>query len=171
MWLWCILAPCAALCAENQTASPEVLSVTFTLKLLDFVEGFSPQTETHFDLCTYGLNAEESSAFAYLTGQKITSTPWQLKEVTAVSNNSNCDALYIGGQGDTKLLPDLRASANNAFTVSGKTVAEASRAMVVLYFERDRLNFDVYLQHLNEGNFKLSSRVLKLANRIIEGRK
>lgn len=148
-----------------------MLSVTFTLKLLDFVEGFEPLAQPHFDLCTYGVNADEVSAFEYLLTQNVTNTRWRLKPVTPEGNNGSCKALYIGNLSNADLLPQLRESATNAFTLSSKPLGEQSRAMVVLYFERDRLNFDVYLHRVNERHFKLSSRVLKLASKIIEGGK
>jgi hypothetical protein len=120
-----------------------------------------------FNLCVVGTD-EIAAALEPLRGRMVNQQRLRLLRVTESNEARQCQMLFVaedsGPQG-IRLLDALRGT--TVLTITDDPRIARAGAMLIILAEGRRLAFNVNLDAAKPGQLKFSSKLLRLANRVV----
>ena len=142
----------------------EELKAVFVYNFLKFVVW--PQKKEKITLCVLGKTDLQTYLLA-LDGKTIKDQRIEVKLIDTESID-RCQALFIGKTTKETLNYALNvARYNNILTISDLSGFVKNGGMIEIYSINNKLRFDINLKSAQEANLKISSRLLKLAKKVI----
>jgi len=120
-----------------------------------------------FVICVVGRTAV-GDALNVFANKKIKKHPIKIRKNTSLDKISNCNTVFIPYSERLGLKEILPHMSEGILTVSDIPDFEAIGGMVALTKIRNKIRFSVNLVQANKNKLKVSSRLLRLALKIVE---
>lgn len=123
-------------------------------------------------ICVVGPKHEYRQALEFLTTQQLKKTSITLQEIqngNGADLLGTCQIVFITNSATQKQKKDLIASESRPFLIVGEDVNFTEYgAMINLTKQNQKVGFEVNLMNAKHANFRISSKVLRLADRVIQ---
>ncbi|XAH24801.1 YfiR family protein [Xylophilus sp. GW821-FHT01B05] len=169
---WLILAFSLGLGAQAQTlpAVPEYTmkaAYLYNFALLTAWPAASSSAAEPFRLCLYGQD-EFGPALDVLNGKDVNGQTVRVLRIDRAEDALQCRLIFIG-ETDARRTARLAAVLGRApiLTVTDADVARSIGAVISLRPEDRRLSFEVNASAARQANLQLSSKLLRLAARVV----
>lgn len=167
----CLIAACSLIPggAAAQAVPEYELKAAFIYNFALFVDWpGDARKEGAFILCIAG-GGLSGAAFDVLEGKPVRSQKLAVKRVDGMQRLDECHMLYIAPTEEMRLNQILElAGSRSILTVADAEGWSERGVMINLVTRRKRLAFDVNLNALRRAGLVMSSRLLRLANSVIE---
>ncbi len=120
-----------------------------------------------FIICVVGRTAVGDALNAYVN-KNIKKHPIKIKHDISLGETSNCNTIFIPYSKRFDLEEVLSHASEGVLTVSDIPEFEDKGGMVALIKIRNKIRFSVNLVHTNKNKLKVSSKLLRLALKIVE---
>jgi hypothetical protein len=154
--------------AQRQAAEPE-LKAAILVNMLLFVDWPSNAKQANDRLTLCYLEASPiTTALDSLSGKLLKGKPLQVQTVTS-STTSSCHALYLSPWDSNRLAEVVANSRANAVLLIGDSPEFFQHGVMLnLAVDDGRVVFDIDLRSARQAGFTLSSKVMRLARKVVE---
>lgn len=163
------LLPIATECAQAQEHPTEAqVKAAYLYNFGKFIRWQTPVIGETFDICVLGKDPFHGVLTSTVTGERIDGKSIVARDVTAVSESSRCQILFIGTSEETKLKAVLStARRTNTLTVSDMPEFAERGGMIGLVNVAGKIRFEVNVAAVNDAGINVSSELLKVAVKVI----
>ena len=165
-----LLLAVAAAAAGAQEARHEVgqVKAAFLFNFAKYVQ-WSDRAEAGPMLFCVAGETPMRERLGLLDGRRVREEVIEVRRLAAGDRPTGCRLLFVG-EGAEKWRGELLAAADDgyALTVSDRAGFIEAGGMIELYMEGERVRFAVNLDALRGSRMTVSSRLLRLARRVIE---
>jgi hypothetical protein len=146
----------------------KAMTAAYLYNFMLFTE-WENKNNSEIRLCVVGDNTLGQSLYE-LEGKQIKSYKTVVKDLTINDSTTDCDLLFISSELDEKtvasIVDDVKVSP--VLTVSDSQYASKTDVMISLFVEKHRLAFAIDKNQAEHAGIKFSSKLLRLASRVIE---
>ena len=127
-------------------------------KFIEWPDNENKNNET-ISLCIYGKN-DFGNTLDFLKDKNF-----ELKKINNVKNADACNILFINPSKTKSLRPIMKQLADSGvLTVSESKGFTNQGGIVNFYIDKNNVRFEINLDVANQAGFKISSKLLKIAN-------
>jgi hypothetical protein len=119
-------------------------------------------------LCVFGIDPFRD-ALATIDGKRVGSRNLRTRLITDTSMVGGCHLLFVSAS-ENERLPDVLAATDGAAVLTVADIPDFSRAggIITLNIVEDRTRFDVNRLAADQAGLKLSAKLLRLADTVIQ---
>ncbi|HEX5454185.1 MAG TPA: YfiR family protein [Stellaceae bacterium] len=157
--LWC--CPFATAFGQNLAAA---LKATYLVKFGSFVDW--PPTafaspSSPLDLCVVGDHPFGDLLDRAAAGQRVNGHPIEIRRLSSITQNSNCDILYASGASAEAALAAARYQP--ILTVTDLPASAPQKGIINFTIRDDRVRFEIDDRNARQDGLHISSQLLTLA--------
>ncbi|SFM78173.1 YfiR family protein [Thermodesulforhabdus norvegica] len=156
--------------AYDSGISEERLKAAFVYNFLKFTEWPSRSDEEDTLLLCTSAPPAMTESLKDLEGRKIGKRTVKVLELEKAGNDRICHALFIDDSSNNAMVPSLLHKFRNdpVLTIGDRPDFCRMGGIIQLFREGNKLRFNINLRQARKSGIKISSRLLKLARRVIE---
>jgi hypothetical protein len=156
--------------AFSTTAPIPIKAMTsaFLYNFLLFTD-WEKESENDITICIAQDNSLGNSLYD-LRGKQVKNQKIEVEVIQAEDSFSNCELLFIPEKIGEKQISEIvnRLEGRSILTVSDSPHAIEANVMIALFVQAQRLAFIINKNKADHAGIKLSSKLLRLATRVIE---
>ena len=120
-----------------------------------------------FNVCIIGDDRLTAAANA-IQGKSVQGKILQIKTITDVGRNGECEIIFLAISNTERLLQVLETiKGMHVLSVGDSNDFVDNGGIIGLFVENNRVRFDINSLAANDSGLKINSRLLELANRVI----
>ncbi len=146
------------------------IKVAFIYNFTKFVVW--PQQDSHsdadtFNICILGDNRLNAAASA-IQGKLVQGKMLQVKHITNIAENEMCEIIFLAMSNSERLQQALESiKGTSVLSVGDSSDFVDNGGIIGLFVENNKVRFDINQLAANDNGLKINSRLLDLANRVI----
>ena len=167
-WAASLLLLAASVSGEGRPHDPVQVKAAFLFNFAKYVQWSDRGEAGPLRLCVAG-KTPLAKTLGLLDGRKVRDETIELRRLAAADPSNGCRLLFIGEAAQPRLAGWLADAGGHALTVSDRPGFVDAGGMIELFMEGERVRFAVNLDALRASKLTVSSRLLRLARRVVEG--
>jgi hypothetical protein len=155
----------------SSSAEEYAIKAAFLFHFAQFVEwpkGAFRKADSPVVYCMIGEDPFQGTLDTSLSGKNVAGHPFQVRHIKQAQEAQGCHVVFIG-EGENKQIPVTLALLKGSPIL---TVGESERfvedgGMIAFCSEEDKIRLQINLQVAERAHLKISSKLLRLAKRVI----
>jgi len=161
-----LAALCATPLASAETASKNTIEAAFLYKFALFTLWPDMATGDTFNICVLGDNPF-GTALEQLNGKLIQNQPVRTRIAHSTTDAGNCQVLFVPASGHTSMHNMADALKGSPILIVSEANGYDPHDVMIMLGEQDgRINFQINHSATQRAGLDVSSRLLRLANRV-----
>lgn len=167
-WVASLLLLATSVWGEGRPHDPGQVKAAFLFNFAKYVQWSERGEKGPLRLCVAG-ETPLAETLGLLDGRRVRDETIELRRLSAGDASNGCRLLFVGEVAGERLAGWLADAGGGALTVSDRPGFVDAGGMIELFMEGERVRFAVNLDALRASKLTVSSRLLRLARRVVEG--
>ena len=151
-----------------QSPTKTEIEAVFIYKFLNFIEWPETGDTDSFTICTIG-NSDMNSAINMIEQKDHKGMKIKLRKKVQENDINNCRVIFFGEVDNNYFKNTINFSTENSIlTIGDKNGFIESGGMINFIFDDNRVNFEINQKNADRAGLKISSKLLRLAKKVIK---